>query len=438
MKKLILVALNELNFEVVRRYLPLRDLPSFKKLFAQPHITTRAESAYEQLEPWIQWVSVHSGLTAEQHGIFRLGDIVSSGVPQIFEQLEQRGISVGSVCAMNAENRLREPAYFVPDPWTRTPSDGSWWSRVLAQAVSQSVNDNAQGRISGESLLYLLLGLFRFASPRHYIDYLRLAARSPGAPWRKALFLDLFLHDLHLSLHTRYAPRFSTVFLNAGAHVQHHYFFNAQGNPGENIANPDWYVDSAVDPIGDMLEVYDTILGDYLERTDCDLIVATGLTQQPYDRVKYYYRLKDHAGFMRQLGIDVSDVAPRMTRDFLLGFADAQAAAKARVVLSSIVVGERGLPLFGEIEDRGRELFVTLTYPEEISASTLARLADRDFLLAPHVAFVAIKNGMHDSTGYAFFRGEVANHAPIEGSHVSGLHATISNFFTDPPIAAAQ
>lgn len=432
MKKLILVALNELNFDVVRRYTQLLDLPNFRTLLAQHNITTRAEPRYEQLEPWIQWVSVHSGMTAEQHGIFRLGDIVGSDVPQVFEDLEQRGISVGSVCAMNAENRLQNPAYFVPDPWTRTPSDGSWWSRALGEAVSQAVNDNASGRISGKSLLHLLLGLMRFANPRHYLTYLRLAARSRGAPWRKALFLDLFLHDLHRSLHGRHQPQFSTVFLNAGAHIQHHYFFNAQGDAGANLANPDWYVDAKADPIGEMLEVYDLILGDYLSRGDADLVVATGLTQRPYDRIKYYYRLKDHAAFLRQIGIEFEDIAPRMTRDFLVGFTDAQAASRARTALVAITAGEKGLPLFGEVEERGRELFVTLTYPEEIGQSTMAHVSGRDVPLAPHVAFVAIKNGMHDATGYAFFRGQVAANAPVDGSHVASLHGAIRDFFLAP------
>ncbi len=437
MKKLVLVALNELNFDVVRRYTQFLELPNFGKLLARHNITTRSESHYEQLEPWIQWVSVHSGMTADQHGIFRLGDIVGSDVPQIFEQLEKQGISVGSVCAMNAENRLADPAYFVPDPWTRTPSDGSWWSRALGEAVSQAVNDNAHGRISGKSLLHLVLGLMRFANPRRYLTYLRLALRSRGAPWRKALFLDLFLHDLHRSLHGSRQPQFSTVFFNAGAHIQHHYFFNARGNPGANLANPAWYVDSNADPMGEMLEVYDLILGDYLSRGDADLIVATGLTQRPYDRIKHYYRLRDHADFLRQVGIGFLDIAPRMTRDFLVGFADAQAADDARVVLAAITVGEKCLPLFGEIEVRGRELFVTLTYPEEIGPSTMAAVSGRAFALAPHVAFVAIKNGMHDATGYAFFSGRVAANAPVDGCHVASLHGTIRDFFLAPDAPAS-
>ena len=57
-------------------------------------------------------------------------------------------------------------------------------------------------------------------------------------------------------------PNFSSVFLNAGAHIQHHYFFNTKHI--KNLPkNPKWYIDSSPDPIEYMLEVYDRIIGDY-------------------------------------------------------------------------------------------------------------------------------------------------------------------------------
>src|SRR6188508_436380 len=115
-RRLILVELNEINFEIARRYATANRLPGTQKLLANASIHTSAEERYEALEPWIQWPSVHSGMTAGEHKIFRLGDIVNSDIPQIFEELERRGLRVGAVSAMNAANRLSNPAYFIPDP----------------------------------------------------------------------------------------------------------------------------------------------------------------------------------------------------------------------------------------------------------------------------------------------------------------------------------
>jgi hypothetical protein len=431
-KRLILLELNEINFDVVEKYLAEDSgrFPALKKLITGARIQTSCEKEYDELEPWIQWVSVHTNKTYAEHGIFRLGDIVGSGVPQIFEQLEQAGYIVGAISAINAENRLKNPAYFIPDPWTRTPSDSSWWSRSLGQAVSQAVNDNSQSRITPKSALQVALGLLRFARVGHYQKYLSLIVRSRRKPWLKPLVLDLLLHDLHWTLFNNKKPNFSTLFLNAGAHIQHHYFFNAEPiRKYSKNKNPSWYVGEDQDPLADVLGLYDMIVGEYFSRTDTDVVLATGLAQKPYERVKFYYRLKTHANFLRELGIYFSGVFPRMTRDFLITFENDNHALLAQDLLASIRVSDCDVPLFGEIDNRGKSLFVTLTYPFEITASTNYCVGDRKLSLLPEVSFVAIKNGMHQEEGFAFFTPGIAPFAPIDNAHVSKLGSTIKDYF---------
>lgn len=431
-KRLILLELNEINFDVVEKYLAAdtERFPALKKLLSGSSIRTSCEKRYEELEPWIQWASVHTGKTYAEHGVFRLGDMVGSGVPQIFEQLEQAGYKVGAISAMNAENRLKQPAYFIPDPWTQTPTDLSWWSQSLGQAVSQAVNDNAQERITPKSALQVMLGLLRFARVGHYQKYLSLVLASRRKPWLKALVLDLLLHDVHWSMFTSKQPDFSTLFLNAGAHIQHHYFFNAEPLRNESAnKNPAWYVPENEDPLADVLELYDLIVGEYLTRTDAEVVLATGLAQKPYDRVKFYYRLNSHADFLCGLGIEFSSVLPRMTRDFLIEFENKQQAQHAQDVLASVRVVDADAQLFGEIDNRGDSLFVTLTYPQEITASTQYSVGERKLPLLPEVSFVAIKNGMHQEEGFAFFTKEFAHHAPANLAHVAELGCSIMQYF---------
>ena len=40
-----------------------------------------------------------------------------------------------------------------------------------------------------------------------------------------------------------------------------------------------------------MIEIYDRILSDYLNNDKYHLIIATGLSQKPYNKFEYYYRL---------------------------------------------------------------------------------------------------------------------------------------------------
>ena len=69
-----------------------------------------------------------------------------------------------------------------------------------------------------------------------------------------------------------------------------------------------------------MIIFYDQILSEYKKLNEYDIILATGLSQKPYDRTKYYYRLKNHEKFLKDLNINFTKVEPRMTRDFLITF----------------------------------------------------------------------------------------------------------------------
>ena len=87
------------------------NLSWFRKLFQLNLITTSSERVYEQIEPWIQWPSVYTCQTYDEHQIFRLGDVVSYRGEQIFEKIEKAGFAVGCMSPMNADNRLERPAY---------------------------------------------------------------------------------------------------------------------------------------------------------------------------------------------------------------------------------------------------------------------------------------------------------------------------------------
>lgn len=430
MPPLIFIQLNEVNFDVVRRYIErFDDLPAFKQMLGSfRSFETFGEERYEEIEPWIQWVSAQTGKSYAEHGVFRLGDVVRmpEEFPQVFELLERGGLKVGAISPMNARNRLKSPAYFVPDPWTDTPPDSSGFSRRFTQMLRQTVNDNASAHVSLRSKLAMLEALLRSFHASRTPQLLRYIAQTRTRPWTRSLVLDKLLHLVHMHLWRSKRPDVSYVFLNAGAHIQHHYFLNAVGCEGSGRRNPEWYLPSHADPIRDMLHAYDAMLGDYLNLSrdsGVRLVVATGLSQEPYDRVKYYYRLDDHAAFMRALRVDFARVLPRMTRDFDVEFADtAQAKAAARM-LSGVTLERTGKPLFGELDVRQRSLFATLTYPDEILPDDVALTADglrvEDF--GRSVRFVAIKNGMHSSRGYAFVTPSVKVDLPEEAVSVARL-----------------
>ena len=412
--QLLFLELNELNLESVAFYCARGLLPTFDRLIARHGLSrTVSESVYENIEPWIQWVTVHTGKSYADHKIFRLGDIVKHDIPQIWEQLETLGLRVGAISPMNAKHRVRQPAFFVPDPWTRTQITARPILRGLYEAVVQAVNDNAQSRVTAASAMKLLVGAMVYARPANYAQYLKLAAGAHSRPWRKAMLLDLLLADVFVREVRRTRPDFATLFLNAAAHIQHHYMFSSAAYRGQR-RNPEWYVRPNEDPVLEVYRLYDRIVSAVLrEFPNVRLMIATGLHQDPYEDVTFYWRLRDHGEFLRKIQVPFRRVEPRMSRDFMVECESEEEARVAEQVLKQAIVSDN-TPLF-MVDNRGRDLFVTLTYPKQIGPELTFRIGDRVYAdLHKDVAFVAIKNGHHNGIGYFLDTHAQAGDVPEE------------------------
>ena len=109
---------------------------------------------------------------------------------------------------------------------------------------------------------------------------------------------------------------FSHLFLNAGAHIQHHYLFNSKAYEGD-LENPNWYCDKNYDPLIKILKEYDNTISKILKLNNVKLIIATGLHQSPHKKSTFYWRIKNHNQFLNLIGLDYfKEVIPRMSRDF--------------------------------------------------------------------------------------------------------------------------
>jgi len=434
--KLIFIQLNEINFEIVYKYIQTTDKKKFKNLRYlinfYKNFQTFAEDKYENLEPWIQWTSVYFGEDYENHQIFRLGDTVNyPNKKQIFKKIEEKGFKVGVISSMNSINDLKSPSYFIPDPWTETVSDGSGFSKRVSLLLKQSVNDNSSGRLSFYSIVCIfeiILKTFNFKKTSFLI---RLIFSSLTKPWKKSLVLDYLIHNLHLYFLKKKVVNFSSVFFNAGAHIQHHYLFNSKHV--ENFSkNPNWYLASHADPMEDMLEIYDKIIGDYIElsNNNTSVLIATGLRQTPYNNIKFYYRLKNHGNFLKKIGIKFLKILPRMTRDFEIKFDTNKDLIFAKEILENIISKKNNIKIFNEIETRNKSLFITLTYPLEIKKEDQLLInSDLALNFFEEVSFVAIKNGKHDKKGYGFCSPNINFEIPKESIHVSKINDLIINNF---------
>ena len=399
---MILLALNELNLDYIKEYIRKGYLLNFKTLLNNGHIETISESKYELLEPWIQWASVQTGLKYNDHKLFRLGDIVErKDLDQIFEDLEGLGLSIGAISPFNADNRLKNARFFIPDPWTQTNASGGFLISKLSQSISRFVNNNASGGVGFMDVLWLLIGFIRYVRVKRWGKFFNLI-RIRKKPGVKAAILDMILLEVFVTLHSINKPSYSHLFFNGGAHVQHHYLFNSSNYSGP-IKNPEWYCPKGWDPLLMILITYDRIIGDLLLSGE-RIIAATGLHQVPHEKETFYWRPKNHSELLKELGVDVEfRVIPRMSRDFLIELSSNKDAKYVESVLNTYKDSKHNLNVF-TIDNRGKSLFVEITYDKDIS-DDLVFTGNRENIisnLSKKLAFVAIKNGKHHGIGYVF------------------------------------
>ena len=395
-KSLVFLSLNEFNFEIINKYIKLNKLDNLKKISENINFT-KSEEDYEKLEPWIQWPSIYTGKTASEHNIFRLGDIIKYQDNTLFNEIENLGFSVGVIGSMNLDNKLKNPKYFIPDPWTLTKSDNSFWSKIIQKIISSLVKKNSSLKVSFIEIIYFTLIFFKFAKFRNYKNYLFLFFTGFKYKWRKALFLDLLLNDVHLTYFNKNKPNFSNIFFNGMAHIQHHYFFNSKVIDSPNLKNPQWYLDHKKDPIEEALFFYDSILKDYLNNKNIKIAIATALTQKPYDMIKFYYKVKNHKQFFYDININYKNIQELMSRDFIIYFYNKEDANYAENTLNKLKLKDKEI---FKIDNRGLDLFVTFIYPDEILKDDC--LDNINIYIHQYISFVAIKNGMHSQNGFYY------------------------------------
>ena len=422
--KTVLLGLNEINFDYVKYYADKGHLPAFKALLSENKlITTKSEQEHSHQEPWIQWVTVYSGLNFSEHGVFRLGDIVNrKDVPQLFEDLEKAGYKVGAVSPFNADNRLSNPAFFIPDPWTQTSFTGSKLVKSVFEVIRKMVNENATSSTNLRQMVNLLVGVLVSVPIRRWPTYLKriLTHKKPGI---KAVVLDSLLADIFIKELKKHKPDFANLFLNSGAHIQHHYLFNSKAYDGR-FENPEWYCQSTQDPLLEVLSEYDNTISRLLNCGKINLIIATGLHQRPHETLTYYWRPKLHDSMLDALGVRSSkSVTPRMSRDFLIEFNNSTDAQEAEKILQSYKSHFDNKSIFAT-DNRGTSIFVELIYSLDITdgfkiSSDLTNLTIDNF--KEHVSFVAIKNGEHHGDGFLLSNQLVSDFETIQLTDVRSI-----------------
>ncbi|WP_422682955.1 hypothetical protein [Candidatus Methylopumilus universalis] len=396
-KKLIVIMFNELDFKLLEKYCSI--LPgkfkNFEALFRLP--TRQTGNHYvknNEIEPWIVWPSFFNGKSYKKHKIFRLNEFFLSKYKNISEILESQNIKVGSIGAMNIPNRLVNPDYFISDMWITTKPDKNHLIHSIQKALTQGVKNNESLKLSLSSIFYILVGLLISLRVRNIFTFMSLGIQSIKDRYIRALWLDYYINNLHYYLFNKNKTNFSTVFFNAGAHIQHHKYNNS-------IIYKKYRDTNSKDYFLKILKVYDKILGDYIHNKSFEFIVLNGLMQKQESKGVHYYRLNDPDIFFDLLGIDSSEIHLRMSKDMTLHFDSTRKVKVALSALRSVKINNENV--FGDFAVFKNKIYLSITFNKEIKNKNKVKINNLNLEALSLFNLIAIKNGSHISSGTAYF-----------------------------------
>lgn len=402
MKKLVLVALNEFDPDFFRHAAEHSSLPHIGRMLETRHISTWTADEVEKqgLDPWVQWVSIHTGTDSSKHGIRHLGDVPGLSDPQLWEVLSARGVSSGIWGAMNASRGRAELCrFFLPDPWTFSekayPKELNRLLALPRYYATHYLDTSAFEVVKALGKLAMFVLSKPTLLPRLFTT-IPLALRGIVKSGLKnhVLFslFDLVSVTFFLHYKARYKPDFSLVFLNSVAHMQH------------NI----WCEEGTLDPqCLYALQVIDDVLGK-LYAEGSELLVVNALTQRNIanKKVAIVYRQIDPETFVSAVGVPFSRVEQLMTNDAHVFFENADQARKASELLGSATI--QGVPIFDVEYDAANPLkvFYQLDYWAEVAPDAVIDFAGRS------LRFYDYFDKLVDRTGEHIPRGDVYSSGP--------------------------
>ncbi len=320
----IVLEFNELCPQFMEDFISQGLLPNFKRLRDSSIVmVTDADERAPQLEPWVQWVTIHSGLKADEHKVFDLGEGSRLQQPEVATILGDQDIPVGILGSMNT-NYQGLNGFFIPDPWDlegkAEPADlQPFYSTVANQVQNSSTEEGLSKKDLMEFGWFMFRHGMRASTVSSGIRQIWNERKDSGVQWRRSMILERIQFDLFRHLKGKFKTRFNTFFCNSTAHFQHYYWRNME--PDIFVVPPDKADHPSLQNA--ILEGYknmDSLVGKFMQHfPSSKLILLTALSQQPWrETTKCTFRPVDFDRFLQFVRIDPQtvEVKPVMAEQF--------------------------------------------------------------------------------------------------------------------------
>ncbi|HEY2658096.1 MAG TPA: hypothetical protein VGI79_00120 [Caulobacteraceae bacterium] len=427
----IVLEFNELVPHLMDRFIAEGVLPGFERLRRESTVfKTLADEEPPALEPWIQWVTVHTGKSYGEHKVFELNDGPEFVCDRVWDLVSDTGENVWVCGSMNSAVRGGSiKGMVLPDPWAVgvTPQPAGAFDDYF-RFVSTYVKEYSAEKVPlslGDHLKFGAFMLTHGLSVGTMVAAVKQLAteRKRNRKWARAFILDRMQFDLFRHFHRKLKPKFSTLFLNSTAHFQHFYWRNMDPDLFEIKPSAK---DQAVyhDAIRSGYIQMDALVRSVLDMAgkDTSVVFATALSQQPlvkYDRDGGKLLFRPHDGDLVNSLAGITApyrVEPVMSGGYSLAFnAEAEAVDAAERLNSLTVTGGEAL-LVARL--MGSKISVVCNIHQALDDDAMVLSPHSNEVLSFNALFYPIhgitKSGWHHPEGMLWVRTPARRHATVD------------------------
>jgi hypothetical protein len=427
--KVLLLELNEINWGVIGKLVADHGeqyLPNFKRLREQG--ATGVQSAVERspnLDPWITWVTLHTGVPPAVHGAQVLEqESETISAKRTWHYAADAGCSVGVFGSISAYPPKPVNGFMVPGPFAPSSDTYPPELRPVQEVNRRYTQAHAKTSASPGLLDNVRTGAKLLQSGLKVNTCMRIAGQLVNERvghkqhWRRVSLQPMLNFDVFSGLYRKQRPDYATWHSNHAAHYMHHYWraWDDSKFPDKASTLERAKYGQAV-PYG--YKVCDELIGRALNLIDDQtvLVVASSMGQQPYISEKYQHgkvivRVKDMQKLLAAFNAQhVTDVVPTMVPQWNITVTNSAARAQLKAQFEAVqrIINGQHEPGFA-VSEVGDILTVTplgLAYGQAQvhyrlhPGGALVPLADWFATDAP-----TVKQGMHHIDGLLTFYGK--------------------------------
>lgn len=444
--RVMLLEFNELSPELMNRFIEAGNLPNFRRFYNESQVyTTEATEREWDLNPWVQWVTVHSGLDYRDHGITELDEGSKLKTKRVWDVVSDAGLPVWVCGSMNVAYHTPINGLVLPDPWTTKIAPHPETLKPFFRFIQQHVLEHSKERVPLNWVDYVSFLAFMvrhglsLGTVKAIVQQL-LSERTGDQCWKRAVLLDKLQFDVFQSYYRTTRPHFSSFFSNSTAHFQHYYWremephrFQVQPTGEKSAAHENAILFG--------YQEMDKLIDRFLALADPDTIVifATAISQQPcliYEEQggKVMYRPRDFSRLMNLAEVtEPYTIAPVMAEVFNIHLDNEDDAARVAAKLGTLYVGDSQAMLlhkWGAVINAKCQLHYKLPMSTNLSRRDCPEVVPFFDIFYQHGD---MKSGIHNPDGMLWIRMPEKRHRLHQGKvPLASLAPTILELLSLP------